>query len=58
MRPSPSGLPVLPVLSRRDITHGLFGNVSDADASLAESLMDEILVMGYQNVVVAILFGE
>ncbi|KZV70829.1 hypothetical protein PENSPDRAFT_430315 [Peniophora sp. CONT] len=58
MPPSHVKLATSPVLSRRDTTYnGLFGNVSDVDATAAKMWMDEILVSGFQNIVVSILFA-
>ncbi|VDC00451.1 unnamed protein product [Peniophora sp. CBMAI 1063] len=44
------------VLGRRDTTYGLFGNVTESEAEDAKYVLDEILVSGYQNIVVSMLF--
>ena len=43
---------------RRDTTYyGLFGNMTESEANYVDYQMDEILVAGYQIIVVSLLFG-
>ena len=47
-----------PAMDRRDTTYyGLFGNITEFEANYVDYQMDEILVAGYQNIVVSLLFG-